>query len=186
MLDLNEALAKVAEMLDFILANEVKKDEIKREDYYEEMEKRIEEKRDHFVVETCTMFLVGEVEERRDIERQVKIREALAKGEKYEEDEAARPKIKTWLMDEVQSEQRRVIEKEGRTLGYSILPEENALSWAETQFIIDMIVLRVVGKLNEHYNDFASALKWHTIDGKSFDSRFLYILAWKYWETEGE
>ena len=128
MLDLNEALAKVAEMLDFILANEVKKDEIKREDYYEEMEKRIEEKRDHFVVETCTMFLVGEVEEKRDIERQVKIREALAKGEKYEEDEAARPKIKTWLMDEVQSEQRRVIEKEGRTLGYSILPEENALS----------------------------------------------------------
>ena len=54
--------------------------------------------------------------ERRDIERQVKIREALARGEKYEDDEASNPKIKTWLMDEVVSEQRRVIEKEGRTL----------------------------------------------------------------------
>ena len=62
LLDLDEALAKVGEMLDFIMANEQKKDDEKHEDYYEEMEKRIEEKRDHFVVETCVMFLVGEVE----------------------------------------------------------------------------------------------------------------------------
>ena len=27
----------------------------------------------------------------------------------------------------------------------------------------------------EAYNDFASSLMWHTIHGKSFDSRFLYI-----------
>ena len=65
LLDLDEALAKVGEMLDFIMANEQKKDDEKHEDYYEEMEKRIEEKRDHFVVETCVMFLVGEVEEKR-------------------------------------------------------------------------------------------------------------------------
>jgi hypothetical protein len=44
----------------------------------------------------------------------------------------------------------------------------------------------VVGKLNEAYNDFASALQWHTIKGRTFDSRFMYILAWKYWEAEGE
>jgi hypothetical protein len=42
-------------------------------------------------------------------------------------------------MDEVRSEQARVLE-EGRTLGYSIVPEETALSWDETQWLIDMIV----------------------------------------------
>ena len=78
--------------------------EEKEEDYYLEMEKKIEEKKDYFIVETCVMFLVGAVEERRDLERQTLIREALARGEVYQEDETQRPKIKDWLMDEVRSE----------------------------------------------------------------------------------
>jgi hypothetical protein len=83
LLDLDEALAKVVEMLDFLSANDLKVEERMEEDYYLEMERKIEEKKDFFVVETCVMFLVGEVEERRDTERQVKIREALARGEVY-------------------------------------------------------------------------------------------------------
>ena len=129
-----------------------------------EMEQKIEENRDHFIVETAVQFLVDKVESVRDYERRIKMRDARARGEEYVEPTIEHPQIKQWLIDEVRSEQTRV-EGEGRNLGYNIEPAENEISWEETQFIIDMIVLRVVGKLNEKYNDFASALEWTTITG---------------------
>ena len=71
------------------------------------------------------------------------------------------------------------------SLGYDIEYVENTISWEKTQEIINMIALRIIGKLNERYNDLASALQWSTITGQVFDSRFIYLYAWKFWEKQG-
>ena len=195
LLDMDESLAKVADMLEFISSNNLKHEEGAAVDYYQEMENRIEAKRDFFIVETCMQFMCEAVEQRRDDERLAKVREAIANGEDVaaveKEYKLEAGNVENWLMTEVRTQQSLIIngdEKKGiapRSLGYDIEPVPDTISWEETQSIIDMIVLRVTGNLNEKYNDMASSLVWYTLKGKRFDTRFLYLYAWKFWENEG-
>ena len=103
LIDLQDNLGKVNELLEFISSNDLKVDAMENRDYYQEMEAKIEEKRDFFVVETCVQFICEEVESRRDIEKRAKMREAKARGEIYEDEEAMAniPKIGDWLQAEV-------------------------------------------------------------------------------------
>jgi len=191
LLDLDETLAKVADMLEFISANNYKRDTAtSNKDYYKEMEDRIEAKRDFFVVETCMQFICEEVGVRREMEIKIKIREALAKGDdpKLVEENLANANglIKDWIMEEVREQQYMLVYGAyPRSLGYDIEPQEWTVSMDETQEIINMIALRIIGKLNDKYNDRASALSWTTLKGKKFNQRFVYVYAWKYWEQEG-
>lgn len=184
-LDLGEALANLTEMLKFLGNNAIFGTATSTLDYYQELEEKIEARRDLFVIETAAMYLVDEVESRLDFERKAKIRDALAKGTVFVEPPVEHPQIKDWLLDEVRREQQAVIDK-GRSLGYSIEPEVNAISWEETQKLIDKLVWTVIAKMNDRMNDLADALEWSTGKGKKFNSRFLYVIAWRMWEFEGE
>ena len=184
-LDLGEALANLTEMLKFLGSNVIFGAAKSTLDYYQELEEKIEARRDYFIVETCTMYIVDGVESRLDFERKAKIRDALAKGEVYVEPPVERPQLRDWLLDEVRLWQRKVIDS-GSSLGYSIEPEPNAISWETTQDMINRLVWIVIAKMNDRMNDLADALVWSTSKGKVFNSRFLYVLAWKMWEFEGE
>jgi phage FluMu protein Com len=180
--ELEIALAKANNMLLFLQETfEVSKSKERKLDYYERMEIQMEQKRDFLQIETALRVCVDGVESRMQDEKQLKMKLAAARGQVYVEEIVTRPQLTEWITSEISEQQTKVISG-GRTLGYSYEAEPNALTEDETQVYINLVVDLVMLRMNERFNDLATATVWTTHKGHRFSSRFLYASTWKYWK----
>ncbi len=54
-----------------------------------------------------------------------------------------------------------------------------------TSQVVSLVVDLLIGRLNDAFNDRASSLRWVGLRGRTFTSRFLYVLVWCEWERVG-
>ena len=181
--DLQLAVLKANDLLNFITGRFNEGQTLAKDDYYKLLEQKLEEKKDFFVIEVCVQSIVDVVVERAEKKRKEKIFQAMANGVPFEDFDYSQPQILTWLRDEVKAQQSTVLGS-GRTLGYSFEPEPTDVSKTYTMQLISLVIDLVVGKFNDRTNDLASARRWVSKKGRRFTSRFLYIFAWKIWEDE--
>ncbi len=181
--DLQHAILKANDLLQFIAGRYNQGQSKSKEDYYKLLEQKLEEKKDRFTIEVCLRNMVDQVIEKIETEKKHAMFQAIATGKKYEEPVLLQGNVMEWITEEVVSQQSAIMET-GRTLGYSFEPETTDVSVNYTSQIISLIVDIVTSKLNDFLNDLASAKSWVSRKGRRFTSRFLYILTWKRWKEE--
>jgi hypothetical protein len=149
-------------------------------DYYEMLEKAIEQKQDRLAVEGTLEDALKGVVARHDKEVAEKTRQLLAYGEKYVEPEPHVINIRSTILDCVSHQQNSCI-MEGWHLGYSIEPQEYVMPEDKVQDNIDIIVDNVALEMNKVMNDILSIRHWKLLDGRLITQRFLYVFAWTHW-----
>ena len=206
--ELDHALLKAKDTLQFVMGRNDSADLSSQLDYYRQLEENIEKQRDRFTVEICLQGMINEVEKRDlKLQQQQQQQQLYKKPAASVEEQAVVMKakgvsvglIKDWIAEEVTVQQNDILSS-GRTLGYgfnasssglsrgvSDQDEEKekdpkAVSRAFTAQVISLIVDLLVGRLNDAYNDRASALQWVGLKGRVFTSRFLYVLTWQQWQ----
>eukprot|EP01039_Chlorochromonas_danica_P001031 gene1031-1118_t len=190
--ELEHALIKAKDLLDFIVGRYQLESQERREDYYKAFEERIEAKRDRFEVEVSLQAMVDQVVQRIDREKYIKRLQAFGTGadmaaleEQERQDEEAKQHwiIVNWLRDEVLMQQQSILSS-GRSLGYSLEPLPSDVSRAYTEQVVCLIAEVIIGRMNDKYNDLATSRQWISLRGNRFTARFVYIHAWKIWEEE--
>jgi hypothetical protein len=182
--DLQHAILKANDLLQFIAGRYNYGQSQAKQDYYKLLEEKMEEKKERFTIEVCLRNMVDQVIDRIEIEKKNTMFQAIATGKKYEEPVLVQGNLMAWIVEEVISQQAAILET-GRTLGYSFEPEATDVSSGYTTQIVSLIVDIVTSKLNDCLNDLASAKSWISRKGRKISSRFLYILTWKAWKEEG-
>ncbi len=183
--DLNELqlfVLQAQDTLSFVMEGLDTKKITTRTDYFELLERKIEENRNRFDIETALEFCVHGVEKVYEDEKQQAMRLAKANGVVYVEPVVAKPLIKDWLVNEIKVKQNMLLE-DGRTLGYAFENDHTALTYEETLKYIDICVDLTIGNMNEVYNDFSHMRQWRMLNGKLVTARFLYIHGWRIWEN---
>ncbi len=182
--DLQHAVLKAHDLLQFIAGRTDYGNVAAKQDYYKLLEQKMEQNRDKFVIEVCIQSIVDGVVAASDKEKVSRMREAMALNLVYVEQDMSRPQIVDWISTEVRDQQERILGS-GKTLGYSFEAEEpTAVTTKYTTQIISLVIDITVAKMNERYNDLADAKQWVSMKGRTLTSRFLYITAWKIWERE--
>ncbi len=184
--DIQHAVLRANDLLQFITGRFNEGNVEGRQDYYKILEKKLEEKKDFFTIEVCMQSMCDRVIERYDKEQNKLRLQAYSMGVEYHEPIIPQGDLVQWIREEVLAQQEAISEK-GRTLGYSLinerLPTDITLDYM-TQ-VISLVVDIIIGKMNDHFNDLASSRSWISMKGRKFNSRFIYIYTWKVWEEEG-
>lgn len=181
--DLQTAVIKASDLLQFIVGRYTFGETNARSDYYKLLEQKLEAKKDFFTIEVCLQGIIEKVIEKNEIEKKTAMLQAFATGKQYEEPFTIQYFIMDWIREEVCSQQNNIRES-GRTLGYFFEPLPTDVSKEYTTQIISLVVDIVASKMNDKYNDLASAKSWISMKGKKFTTRFLFIWCWKVWEQE--
>lgn len=181
--DLNHALLKAKDLLEFIEGRFNTGTVNVKRDYYKLLEEKLEKKRDYFNIEVCLQSIIDTVIDNHEKEQKTLKLQAFAMGKPYVEPKLIQYKIMDWIEEEVDSQQESIL-KSNRTLGYYHEKKPTDVTKAYTNQIISLIVDIIIGKLNDQYNEFASARSWINLKGRRFNSRFLYIKAWQVWEKK--
>jgi hypothetical protein len=184
--DIQHAVLKANDLLQFIAGRFTFAGAEAKQDYYRLLEKKLEEKRDFFNIEVTLRGICDRVIEKFEVDQAKLKLQAYSMGQEYKDPSIPQGNIIEWLRDEVLSQQSAVLEK-GRTLGYSLIGErlQTDVSYDYVVQLISLIVDVVIGKMNDTYNDLASSRSWVSNKGRRYATRFLYIFAWKVWEEEG-
>jgi hypothetical protein len=182
--DLENGLAKAYDMMAFISDSFRQRDaEEGKMDYYELLEMKIEEKKDRFTLEGVCEYLIQGVEANISNENKRKMRDAQARGIEWIEEKKVAPNLLEVLKTDLLIAQEK-IEEEGRSLGYSFLPQQNAMTREETAKKIDMCADGIVDTINEFMNEDSQVRMWRSNKGRIITIRFIYVLAWKIWKEE--
>lgn len=183
--DLENGLAKANDMMAFISDSFRQRDANESKlDYYELLELKIEEMKEKFTLEGVCEYLIQGVEANSYNENMRKMRDAQARGVEWVGETKIAPNLYDALkMDLLMAQEK--IEEEGRSLGYSFVPQENALTKAETTKKIDMCADSIIDTINEFMNEDSQVRMWRSSKGQIITIRFIYVLAWKIWKEEG-
>jgi hypothetical protein len=184
--DIQHAVLKANDLLQFITGRFSYGSIDVKQDYYKVLEQKLEEKKDFFAIEVCIQSICERVIEKFEKEQNKLRLQAYSMGQVYKDPAIPQAFVMEWIREEVISQQASILEK-GRTLGYSLINEKLStdipLDYA-TQ-VVSLVVDIVTGKLNDYYNDLASSKLWTSMKGRTFNSRFLYIFTWRIWDEEG-
>jgi hypothetical protein len=179
--DLENGLAKANDMMGFIADSFRQRDaEEGKLDYYQMLEYKIEEMKEKFTLEGVCEYLIQGVETNISNENKRKMRDAQARGIEWVEEKRVAPNLYDALKMDLLIAQEK-IEEEGRSLGYSFIPQENAMTKEETAIKIDMCAYGIVDTINEFMNEDSQIRMWRSNKGRIITIRFLYVYAGKIW-----
>lgn len=181
--EIEHAVLKANDLLQFITGRFSFGLSEMKQDYYKLFEQKLEAQRDRLAIEVCLQSCVDRLVEKIAKAKKAQQLQAYAMGRTLEDDTPKQEFILTWIRDEVRAQQKSVLQS-GRTLGYALEPEPTDVSSEYAMQLVTLIADIVIGKLNDRYNDLASAKSWVSRTGRRFSSRFVYIMTWKVWEDE--
>lgn len=184
--DIQHAVLKANDLLEFISGRFSYGNIDIKQDYYKLLEEKLEAKKDFFAIEVCMQSMCERVIERYEREQKKLKLHAFSTGTEYKDPTIPQAYIMDWLRDEVLVQQQGILDK-GRTLGYSLInePLSTDITVEYATQVISLVVDLVVGKMNDFYNDLASSKSWISMKGRQFNTRFLFIFAWRVWDEEG-
>ena len=183
--DLELGVSRATEMKAFITESlEEQKTRESRMNYYELMERKIEQRELMFKMEMVVELMKEEIEAKVAAENSISERAAIAKGLPWEPPQYHSPNLKQMIIDHVTYQQELCI-YHGENLGYGIEAEENVITDEKKKEVIHGIVQLLCDVLNEGYNDDAVSRSWIMFNGREVKVRSLYILVWKAWKEIG-
>jgi hypothetical protein len=169
-------------MIQFVKANlKGIQTDTSRPDYYKVLEAKIEERKEHFAIETRIELMIGEVQNRMLDWEKAKAAEARINMRSYEAKELVQVNLKDRLKQDMNARQEAII-AEGYTLGFNIETETNTYPEELKVARIEEVVKTITNELNQSFNEEAFARSWTMMNGRVFKQRSLYVLAHKFWK----
>ena len=185
---LQKAMAESYDVLKFVSDSyELGKKAPKDLDYYEHLERKIEEARDRLSVEAAMERMLLGVDDVLAKEKLNLKLSLMAQGVEVapsdDEEEKEKPQIIDWIFEEIYLLQTQYMEQ-GIGLGYSLDPDEYEMTVEQLKGVMGECVENVTLRLNDLYHESLGTIKWVMMNGRIVTVKFIYVLCWKRWKDE--
>jgi len=180
--DLEEAIMKAEDMIQFVedSYNFGKKRTLIL-DYYEVLEKKLEQQKDQLDIASCVEAMIGVCEGREAETRREKMKECRARGEVYVPTTVQVPQLRDMITEEVTFQQNALI-SDNQWIGYSVDVKENPVSPELTKNLVGEMVQMIVGSMNTCFHEQVHCRRWAMLSGRVLKPRFLYCMVWERWK----
>ena len=150
-------------------------------DYYELMERRLEEKQDRLDVEACLESVLIRLQAKKDLQLQT---DAALLGVPHLDEVYDRLDLIQYIEQAVGDTQVDC-SKNGLALGFSLNTEANTISKETTADLVQKVVTSTIKNINTHLREDETTRTWVMLKGRRIQCRFVYVMVWENWKAQG-